>query len=186
MDTGIQYYPQAMLALRDFRSMILESANTVLESRLAALGRAGGNPLKADAIADHLNPDDLGRSDGRWAWIAKKIDLPAIGTGYFGLIWGGPVQTDPTDCRVVAMIQPRRDRREEIVQCADALSQPVERWSGSELSLTARLNTECSVFDSAGGQSVFERELADLIERWVQILSRLESRSSGGSLVGIR
>ena len=172
METGLRCYPQAMFALRDFRSMVLESAKTVLEGKLDALGTAIGSPLNPSSVEDHINPNDLGQSDGRWAWIAKKIELPVIGRGHFGLLWGGPMSTDPTDCRAAAMILPLLARREEILAAAQSINAPVERWR-NEILLTAELSSTESVFDSAGGPSVFERELAQLIDRWCRILSAL-------------
>jgi hypothetical protein len=178
MDAGIRCYPQAMFALRDFRSMVLELARNVLQGKLSALGAAIGTPLIPGDIQDHINPDNLGQSDGRWAWLAAKIVLPAVGTGYFGLIWGGPTLTDPMDCRTVAMVLPLNVRREEILSTARSFPELVEQWSGSEISLTTVLNSEECVFNSAGGPSVFEIRLSDLIDRWTHILSRVKSRTS--------
>ena len=74
------------------------------------------------------------------------------------------------------MIAPRRDRRDAVLLTAKSISESVERWPlGSELFLTADLNSQESVFDSAQAPSVFERRLAGLIDRWVQVLTQLKS-----------
>lgn len=125
------------------------------------LRAAIGTLLKSGGIGNHINPNDLGQADGRRAWIAVRIDLPNVGTGYFGLIWGGPMLTDPAACRAVSMIAPRRDRRDEVLLTAESISESVERWSGSAISLTGDLNSSESVFDLAQGPSVLERRLAE-------------------------
>jgi hypothetical protein len=181
MDTGLRCYPQAMSALRDFRQLVLDSSRQILSGRLSALETAVGKPIDPD-IQIHLNPDSVTVSqqdfNGRSAWIAVKIGLSEIGIGHFGLIWGGPALIEATDYRAVGMIRPFGKRREEIVLVAKSLSDPVERWFDSELSLTTKLNSADSVFDSAGGPSVFEARLSDLIDRWVNILTAVRKLRS--------
>jgi|GEM_PF-1789225 len=184
MDAGLRCYPQAMFALRDFRRLVLDSSKRVLRTKLPALGTAIGNSLSPDAISDHVNPNDLGQSDGRWGWIAARLALPGIGTdsfGYFGVFWGGDDVIEPEDVRVIAMVRLRnRKVCDGFMSDAEAAgsAESIRRAPENELSLTADLRSVENTFGSEnGGPSVFETRLSDLIDQWTHILSRVKART---------
>lgn len=75
---GARYYPQAFVAIREYRRNIREAWRTVLESRLGKISKVMAISLDSDKLIDHAIPESFRSSHASadWAQLGLKIKTP--------------------------------------------------------------------------------------------------------------
>jgi hypothetical protein len=161
---GIRLCPRALAAVTDFRRMVALAAKQAVTERLDHISAALGVPLHANDICDHHNPPGVDENwNGHWLWAAAKVEIPSLGTGYFGVYWGGALQCDGADARITATLYTKtRPDRDKLLGLCRERGLRVANIDGNEV----------SIFEPAGdvdSPETLKVRLDGLIDQWLEL-----------------
>ena len=86
---GLQSYPDALVAIKEFCREVLSRSRRILEANLDNLGQALHSELDSHSISDYVWPNwpPPVTWDGTSAWIAAKLPVGDLCGVYLGLLW---------------------------------------------------------------------------------------------------
>lgn len=165
---GAKLCSRGLAIVTDFRCQISRLSANVIEEELSDLSRSLGLgvALLPSAVQAHHNPFAIDSDWNRlYLWAAAKVVIPGLGTGYFGIYWGGESGHNPDDARVVAAIQTvSRPYRDKLLEAALQHGLEVKKEWGNEVSLFKALSASSS-------EQSFQSDLRSMIDQWVTFFS---------------
>jgi hypothetical protein len=167
---GLQGYPDALVAIKEFCREVHSRSRTVLEANLDNLGQALHDELDSDSISEYVWPNlpPPVTWDGTSAWIAAKFPVRDLGTVYLGLLWQAEPGEPPRPGVAVGFSLSSLQR-----PVFDALSKKFRSLAGERIQLPYRWELMIwEPLDPANAVS-FGEKLDSILKEWIKLWSQI-------------
>lgn len=167
LNTGLEQYVDALIALREFRREVWHVSRTVVARYAAPLRDAVGGTQSFSSVGEYSYPGPE-KSGWNGAWVASRVKGLEFGSFYAGLIWYDP-GSSARHASAVAMCEFDGG----LIERARAEFKPLGAIvHGNEIHFAEPLTNHDA--------TKLEERLSSCIEKWVQAWTRV------GGIAGLR